>query len=319
MIVEVRHLRLVDAIAKEGTVTAAAARLYLTQPAVSHALGELESRLGVRLFRRARRRMEPTAEGRRLLETADRVLEEIERVEYDLHSYREGKRGLLRVATQCYTCYRWVPRAMPELAREFPEIDLQIVPEATGDVVAALLAERIDLAILHRFPQHTDIAVEPLFSDEYVALLPLDHPLAGQEWIEALDFADERILLHTTAEESLLLSRYLSPAGVHPKRVSQLGMSEAIFEAVKAGLGVSAMTRWMADEEIRAGNIAWARLAPEGLERHWHAAVLRKRLESPAIVALIRLLRQQNPSAAPVGARSRAASDPGRPVDSRNG
>ncbi len=296
MIIEVRHLRLVDAIAKEGTVTAAAARLYLTQPAISHALGELESRLGVRLFRRARRRMEPTAEGLRLLETAARVLDEVERAEHDLASFKAGRRGVLRLATQCYTCYRWLPRAMPGMAEAFPEIDLQIVPEATGDVVAALLAEHIDLGIVHRFPQHTEIAVEPLFTDEYVAIMAPDHPLAGREWVEPIDFANERILLHTVAEESLLLSRYLSPAGIYPERVSQLGLSEAIFEAVRAGLGVSAMTRWMADGEIRAGRLAWARLAPDGLERVWHAAVLRKRIQSPGIVELIRLLREQDPA-----------------------
>ncbi len=296
-VLEVRHLRLVDAIAKEGTVTAAAARLYLTQPAVSHALGDLESRLGVQLFRRARRRMEPTAEGRRLLETAKRVLEEVERAEYDLQCYRQGKRGQLRVATQCYSCYRWIPRAMPELASAFPEVDLQIVPEATPDAVGALLAERIDLALLYRFPQHTDIAVEPLFTDEYVALLPPNHRLAGQQWIEPQDFAEERILLHTGAEESLLLSRFLSPAGVHPARVSELGVSDAILEAVRAGLGVSAMTRWMVGDHLDSGDVVSARLGPQGLERHWHAAVLRKRLENPAIAELIRLLREQAPTA----------------------
>jgi LysR family transcriptional regulator for metE and metH len=251
--------------------------------------------------------MEPTAEGLRLLETAARVLDDIERTEFDLHSFKKGTRGLLRVAAQCYTCYRWIPRAMPAMATAFPEIDLQIVPEATGDAIGALLAERIDLAIVHRFPQHAEIAVEPLFSDEYVAILPPDHPLAGREWVEALDFAEERILLHSSAEESLLFSRYLSPAGVRPARVSQLGLSEAIFEAVRAGLGVSAMTRWMAEDQIRAGNVAFARLAPDGLERPWHAAVLRRRSDAPAIVELVRLLRSHGPA---IGARTAPAVSP---------
>lgn len=298
MILELRHLRIVDAIAKEGTVTAAAERIFLTQPAVSHALRELESRLGVQLFRRTGKRMEPTAEGRRVLEVADRVLDEVRTAELDLEHFKGGRRGRLRIATHCYTCYHWIPRVVEELGERLPEVELQIVPEATEDPTAFLLSERIDLAIMHRLPQHEEIAVEPLLEDEIVGILPPDHELAGRDWLEPRDFSNERIFLHGPRERSLLMSRYLAPAGVDPNRVSQLGLSEAIFECVRAGLGVSAMASWMAAAEVAAGKLAWARLAPDGLQRHWHAVALRKRIGKPAIVELIRLLRQQQETVA---------------------
>src|SRR5581483_12518098 len=104
-ILEVVHLEIVDAVARTGTVTRAAEELHVTQPAISHRLRELEQRLGTTLFTRAGRRMTLTAEGTRLLESARRVLSEIETVEAELAQYRAGHRGTLRVATECYLCY----------------------------------------------------------------------------------------------------------------------------------------------------------------------------------------------------------------------
>ena len=109
MNIEVRHLRIVDAIAREGTVTRAAERLFVTQPAVSRALKELETRVGTPLFRRESRRMQLTLEGERLRATAKMVLEEIDRVEHDLDLFKNGVRGIVRLTTQCYTCYHWLP------------------------------------------------------------------------------------------------------------------------------------------------------------------------------------------------------------------
>ncbi len=279
-------------------MTAAAERIFLTQPAVSHALRELESRLGVDLFRRTGKRMKLTAEGRRVQRVAESVLADIRRAERDLDHFKAGRRGILRVATQCYTCYHWVPKVIPALSESFPDIDLQIVPEAKEDPIGFLLAERIDIAIVDQLPQHAENAVEPLLEDEFVAIMAPDHPFASRDWLGPEDFAGERILLHGKGEHSLLFSRYLAPAGVIPERVSQLGLSEAILETVKAGLGMSAVASWIAAEQIATGELAWARLAPTGLRRFWHAAVLRKRADKPAFAELIRVLRSQQDSVA---------------------
>ena len=80
---DVRQLKIVDAIVRMGTVTKAAERLFVTQPAVSHGLRQMEARLGVKLFRREGRRMVPTLEGRRLHETARAVLDELASRSFD--------------------------------------------------------------------------------------------------------------------------------------------------------------------------------------------------------------------------------------------
>ena len=294
MILEVRHLRVVQAIVREGSVTRAAESLYLTQPAVSHTLKDIESRLGVQLFRRKKKRMEPTAEGLSLHRTAERVLDELACAEESLQKFKEGKRGVLRVATECYTCYHWLPRILRRFSETVPDVDLQIVPEATTETLASLLGERIDLAIVHREPSHTSVSAVHLFDDEMLAVFPRSHRLAAQEWVKPEDFADEHLLLHTAPEESLFMSRYLIPAGVRPRRVSQLSLTQAIFETVRAGLGVTAVAGWMVRGEVEAGHLCTSRLAPDGLKRRWFAASLRKSESLESVSELIRLLQKES-------------------------
>src|SRR5690349_901398 len=110
---EVRHLRLVAAVADTGSVTRAARRLHLTQSALSHQLRDVETRLGTALFARTARRMVPTPAGERLLATARRVLDELAGAERDLGA-AAADAGVARVATQCYTCYHWLPGVLRE-------------------------------------------------------------------------------------------------------------------------------------------------------------------------------------------------------------
>src|SRR5262245_44861587 len=109
MILELRHLRLVLAIAEEGSVTRAGPRLHLSQSALSHQLLDLEKRLGVGLFERVGKRMVLAPAGERLLTSARGVLDEVERAEEEIRAAALGQRGVLRLTTQCYTVYHWLP------------------------------------------------------------------------------------------------------------------------------------------------------------------------------------------------------------------
>jgi LysR family transcriptional regulator, regulator for metE and metH len=119
---EVRHLRLVQAVAAEGGVTRASRRLHLSQSAVSHQLIDLERSLGARLFDRVGKRMVATAAGRRVALAAERVLAELVTTERDL-SARPNARRVLRIATGCYTSYHWLPPVLARFAGEQTGVD----------------------------------------------------------------------------------------------------------------------------------------------------------------------------------------------------
>src|SRR5687767_1088294 len=120
---ETRELRMLVAIADEGTVTRAAGRLNISQPALSHGLRALERRVGVALFARHARGLVATEAGERLLRTARSVLREIERARADIVGGSMGRGELLRLSTECYTAYHWLPPVFEEFRERCPGVE----------------------------------------------------------------------------------------------------------------------------------------------------------------------------------------------------
>ena len=295
---EVRHLRMVDALQREGTVSKAAKRLHLTQPAVSHALKDLESRLGVVLFRRGNKRMVAMPEAERLLRAAEVVLTELRHTEEDLEQYRKGYQGVVRITTECYTGYNWLPPVLKRFGERYPKVRMEIVPDAANDPIGALRDHRLDLAIVHGKPAVEGVASQRLFVDEMIAIVPPGHPLAGKEYLVAEDFADQHFVSHGSIETNSVYRRVIAPAGVEPKVVSVIPLTEAVIQTVAAGIGIAVIARWLAIPEIDAGRLCAVRITPKGVHRIWYAAVLEHRVNSPALVDLIRDLKANGYAAA---------------------
>ena len=290
---EVRHLRLVEMVAKEGGLTRAANRLHVTQSALSHQLRDIEDKLGAPLFLRLNKKMLLTQAGERLLSSAPAVLDELKRAEEDIRQIALHREGILRISTECYTCYHWLPPVLEPFARAFPRVEVRIVAEATRRPVEALLDGRLDLAITSTVTRNQKLIFKPLFKDEMVIIMSPDHPLASRSYISAKDFASEHLLVYAIPKEELTIyQKVLVPAGVSPKHVSRVELTEAIIEMVKAGLGIGVMARWAVAPQIEAGSLVGVPLTAKGLHRHWNAAMIRHKAAPPYLLKFVELLTQ---------------------------
>jgi LysR family transcriptional regulator for metE and metH len=277
MILETRHLRLVAAIAEHGSLTKAGTQLNLTQSALSHQLLDLERRIETPLFHRMGKKMVPTPAGMRLLSTARPMLRNLHRAEEDLRRLASGRAAVLRLSTECYTCYHWLPTVLERFSASFPQVDVQIVAEATRYPLRALVEGKIDLGIVHDTERDERLAYVPLFRDELVVITHSDHPLAQRPFVSAADFADEHLIVYTTPRsENSIFRQVLIPAGVSPRRVSAIALTEAIIEMVKAGVGISVLARWAVAPHVEAGALRAVRLLSRGFHRQWSAAMLRQ-------------------------------------------
>jgi LysR family transcriptional regulator for metE and metH len=306
---EVRHLQLVDVIAETGTVTAAALRLHVTQSALSHQLRDIESRLDVKLFDRLGRRMVLTPAGARVRETARSILQDLARTEQDVrHLNHDG--GTIRLCTQCNTGYHWLPPLLKQFHARHPAIDVQICVGATPRPLEALLGGEIDLAIMTTAVRDRRVTVTELFRDELVAIVANAHPWASRPWVRPADFATEHLLLYSADRGDSYPFRYiLGPAGVEPARVSEVPLTEAIMELVKAGLGVGVVAHWAVSPAVKAGQLAAVRITRAGVFRSW-TAVMRRRQDRRSMAHFIELLAEQGLPARidpPRGARGRTA------------
>ena len=295
-ILEIRHLRLVQAIAEEGGPTRAAARLHLSQSAVSHQLADLEQRLGVALFTRVRRRLQLTPAGRRLLDFSQTALSDLARVEREIVDVDVRTRERLRVSTECFTCYHWLPLVLPELRRDYPHVDVRIAVEATRRPIASLLDGALELAIVSSRVRDKQLVVEHLFDDEWCVILPPSHPLCARPYLRATDLASLPVFAHEASPQDAKRMRDLLIAEQTPMLEFQVvPLTEAIVELVKADLGVGLMSRWAVSPYEATGQIVTRRFTKSGLRERWSAVYRPDAAARLPVARFAELLRDRPP------------------------
>lgn len=316
MNLEIRHLKLVAAIAETGSVTRAGNCLHLTQSALSHQLRDAEEQLGVALFERKSRKMTLTAAGERLLQSARAVLTELEGAQKEIQKRGGPGQGLIRLSTECYTVYHWLPEQLKLFQQKFPAVEFQLVVEATDNPFEALLDGKLDLAIACSQIRNRRIRYTPLFQDEVVVIVTPRHRLASKKCVYPEDFAEENVFVYPPKEESTLLNVILGPAGVWPRRIQEVTLTEAIIEMVKGGLGVAMMARWAVAPQLASGAVIGLPLTAQGFHRTWSAAQLRDQRPPAYLQEFIRLLAE-HPISATSSTRRKMSGSGKKRVESR--
>src|ERR1700678_4134154 len=145
---ELRHLETLLALAECGSLSKAAARLFLTQSALSHQLKTLESHYGAALVEKNVRPLRFTAIGQRLLALARTVLPEVAEAGRDVARLAQGHAGQLRIAVQCHNCFDWLMPAMDAYRSLWPEVELDIISRMVVELLPLLERNDAKLAVV---------------------------------------------------------------------------------------------------------------------------------------------------------------------------
>lgn len=269
---EIRHLRMLQAMAATGSVTRAAGLLNLTQSALSHQIREAERRLGLDLFVRGDKRMQMTPAAALLNDEAGRILAQLERAEAAVETHGEGVRHVVRIGCGAYSAYRWLPRFMRAFQESAPDIDIEVVADATQRPLTALIDRNLDLAVTSGAAHKSATRSLKLFPDELILIMAPDHPLAGKPFVVAQDLADQVYISYSDiAEKGHEYDSFLKPAQVTYRKMLKVELTEAIVELVAAGFGISILSRWAVSQYLHSGVLASARVGRKGLHVDWHA------------------------------------------------
>lgn len=270
---ELRHLRLLAAVADAGGLTAAAERLHLSQSAVSHQVKALEDALGLPLLERTARPVGLSPAGRRLLALAHEVLPRADAAARDLARLKDGAAGELRIAVECHTCYDWLMPAMDAYRDLWPAVELDLLGGFQADPLGLLGDRRADLVITAETTPRAGIATLPLFGFEMLALLPPGHPLARKKALAPADFAGQTLITYPVPADRLdLVRRVLAPAGIEPAR-REAELTVAIVQLVASRRGVAALPAWAVAPYLERGYVVARRIGKHGLWAELHAAV----------------------------------------------
>lgn len=267
-----KDLELVCCVAESGSLTAAARDMHITQSAVSQRLANLHARLNITLIERRDGHMQLTSAGDRVFAASKIVGDELRSAMTDINRLTQERHEQLRIATQCYTCYRWLPFVIAKLRDDYPSLNVDIVPEATDTPYDALRADLIDVAIVSNPDPGAEFPEAALFSDELFAVMSSTHDLANEKYLDAAHFASETLILYT-GDRHAIVEHVLTPADVTPLRIIQVRITEAIIELARSGHGIAVIAGWALNDIGEKDGLSAVRITKEGFTRNWRAVV----------------------------------------------
>jgi LysR family transcriptional regulator for metE and metH len=291
MNIAIHHFRLIDTISKDGTLTKAANTLHLTQSALSHQLKELERELDVEIFNRRGKRLHLSEQGYRFLRSSEKILAEIKSLEEDINNYKNGKTGNLSISMQCYTAYHWLPGIIKYYKKQWPDINIQILSDATRRPLEFLMNGDLDIGIIRTQMVNTRIRYEPIFEDTLTAVMCKDHPLAKKNIIEIADFQDQELILplyDPSYQDTPIIESLIQSQHVKPKTLHRIHYTDATIEMVNAGLGITVMADWIVAPYLQGRNIVTKPLHHSVAKRAWFAATCK---QTPAILNFLECLK----------------------------
>ncbi len=273
--IDLQHLQVLRAIEKEGSMTKASQALRLSQSALSHHLRELEKNLGTQLFDRRNKKLWLTDTGKEMLKSSEVIIGELEKLQSNIQELKSGDSGKIRISTQCYTAYHWLPQLLSQFSRIYPKIEIEIVTEATRRPLQYLTDEKIDVAIVNTKAGKKDtfekaLISEALFNDEMVVVLNKNNPLADKSVFSPHDLENQILLTYNADDKDLdLINMVLKPLQIKPANIIKMPLTEVIVEMIKYDMGISVMARWLV-QPMLSNAITTIPFGDPFAQRTWH-------------------------------------------------
>ncbi|QEA13411.1 LysR family transcriptional regulator [Comamonas flocculans] len=300
------HLSVVAEVERQGSLTAAAEQLCLTQSALSHSMRKLEEQLGTAIWLREGRGLRLTQAGRYLLAQAQRLLPQLELTEARLRQFAQGQRGTLRIGMECHPCYQWLLKIVSPYLSAWPDVDVDVRQKFQFGGIQALQNHEIDLLVTPDPVQHDGLLFEPVFDYEQVLLVAASHPLVGREYLRPRDLAGETLITYPVPRDRLdVYTQFLLPAGQAPREHKTIETTDIMVQMVASGRGVAALPRWLALEYAGRMAVAALRLGRKGIAKQIHLGVREGELATDYLGAFVQLARAY-PAAAGAGSSNGA-------------
>lgn len=290
---ELRLLRTFQAVADAGSFTHAAARIHLTQAAVSVHIRQLEEEIGTPLFLRVNKKLYLTEAGRALLGHAETILRAHDEAKAALSSLGQSSRGRLRIGVTSTTfTLQPLPEILSEIKRRFALLDLVVVGGTSERIVEQILAGHLDVGIVSLPVEASDLTTETLRSDRLVAVMNPLHRLAGEKSV-TMDVltAEPLILSEHGGNTRRLLDLFFEKHHLEPTIIMELQRTEAIIKMVELGFGVTILPQGAVRTGTARGSLRAVPVKELNLRWQFGVAYLKSDYIAPALDAFLKLCR----------------------------
>ncbi|MFG0784849.1 MULTISPECIES: LysR family transcriptional regulator [Delftia] len=294
------HLAIVREVEKQGSLTAAAGVLCVTQSALSHSMKKLEQQLGTDIWLREGRSLRLTQAGQYLLAVAQRVLPQLDLAEERLRQFAQGERGALRIGMECHPCYQWLLKIVAPYLASWPDVDVDVKQKFQFGGIGALFGYEIDLLVTPDPLFKAGLEFVPVFDYEQVLVVSSAHALAGADFVEAAQLAPEVLITYPVPMDRLdIYNQFLMPAGITPRRQKAIETTDIMMQMVASGRGVAALPRWLVQEYAGKLDVVPVRLGAKGIAKQIFLGARVADLQTDYLQAFIELARQPLAAGAP--------------------
>jgi LysR family transcriptional regulator for metE and metH len=287
------HLATLLEVEKQGSLTAAAAVLHVTQSALSHSMKKLEQQLGTDIWLRDGRTLRLTQAGEYLHAVAQRLIPQLNLAEEQLRQFAQGERGTLRIGMECHPCYQWLLKIVAGYLAAWPQVDVDVKQKFQFGGIKALFDYEIDLLVTPDPLLKPGLHYEPVFDYEQVLVVHRDHRWAGQEEVQPEQLAEETLITYPVPLERLdIYQMFLSPAKVAPRRHKTIETTDIMLQMVASGRGVTALPKWLVTDYAPQLQLRTLRLGPAGVQKHIYLGARAADVDTDYLQAFIAMARQ---------------------------
>lgn len=287
-----QQVKVFETVARHLSYSRAAQELRMSQPAVSIHVRQLEGHAGLPLFEQVGRKIYLTSAGEELLRHSRAIIQELKDADAALAALRGIRGGRLNVAVISAGDY-FFPGLLAEFCRRHEGITVQLGVNNREEVLQKLAENDADLAVLLRPPESPDMTVEAFAPQPHVIVAPPQHPLAAKRRITLQALAKEPFIVREQGSDTrLAIDDLLTHSRLKFNFTMEIRSTEAIKQAVIAGLGLSFLSAHTLGLELEFGRIAVLDVEGFPLMREWHLAYHRNKPLPPVALAFRQFLLQ---------------------------
>ncbi|MFP4560185.1 MAG: LysR substrate-binding domain-containing protein [Thiohalorhabdus sp.] len=272
-----RQLQVFEAVARHLNYTRAAEELFMTQPAVSGHIRQMEEEAGLPLIEHVGKRLYLTEAGAEVQRAAQDMRHRLEDLEMAVADLAGMVRGHLRLAVTTTAKY-FAPHLLGVFSRRYPGVEIRLEVSNRENVLERLAANEDELAIMGRVPKGMNVTGTAFTENPLVVVAPPGHPLVGEGEIPPERLAEESFVVREAGSGTrLAMEQYFAERGLAMKSRMELGSNETIKQAVMAGLGLSVLSWHTLSLERTTGRLVVLDVAGFPLKRHWYAVHLKEK------------------------------------------
>lgn len=265
--------------------------LNLTQPTVSSHVKELERYFGCRLIDRLSREAVPTPAGELLHQYARRMIRLRDEMETAMAEFQGKIRGRLKIGGSTIPGAYILPGLIGTFKKRYPGVTIVLAVGGTGSIIARVASGEIELAVVGARTMRDDIVQAALIEDRMQVIVPGDHRWRDRRTVTLSSLLEEPFILRekgSGTRKSIALGMDASGCGLEDlNAVAEMGSTEAVIQAIKAGLGISILSPVAVAEEMQIGRLKALDVKGIDLRRHFYLTMHRRRTRSPLAEAFI--------------------------------